>query len=58
MIKPENDILFIFTKIDSEKDLKLATAGNGLSTPAIHDLAPSLDEIPSALKCIIVLPNR
>ncbi|MFO1525153.1 MAG: dual specificity protein phosphatase family protein [Turneriella sp.] len=48
LIKLENDILFIFTKIDSEKDLKLATQATEYLF-AIHDLALPLGEIPSAL---------
>ncbi|MBV6493505.1 MAG: hypothetical protein LDLANPLL_01528 [Turneriella sp.] len=47
-IKLENDILFIFTKIESESDLHLAVQATDwlFST---HNLAESLGEIPAAL---------
>lgn len=48
LIKLENDILFIFTKIQSEEDLRLATKTTDFLF-AVNDLANPPGEIPAAL---------
>ncbi|MFO1472337.1 MAG: isochorismatase [Turneriella sp.] len=47
-VKLENDILFIFTKIENEQDLRLACKATDWLY-AIHDLALPLGEIPAEL---------
>lgn len=47
-VKLENDILFIFTKIENEQDLLLATRATDWLF-AIHDLALPMGEIPAEL---------